>query len=981
MLGRQQIAGIPTAISELFKNAHDAYADNVVVDYFRWNRLFVLRDDGIGMTREQFEKRWLTLGTESKLGSNIVQPRLATKNQRPIMGEKGIGRLAIGIIGPQVLVLTRSDEIASPIVAAFVNWSAFAVPGINLDEIEIPIHEFAELPSVDEVRALCASFATGLQKVKTHEAKEQVQRIVTQVNDFEVNVPEILRLHGGPSLAEGGSGTHFFVTPTDDQLEAALDERSARSGRGNVAAASGNLEKFLIGFSNTMTHGHPSPVIKAEFRDHKHKETFDDLIAPSTFWTPEDVDSADHWIRGDFDEYGQFRGTISVFGEQQPEHVIPWPDSKGARTACGGFSIEVAVLQGAASESKCTPEQYARLKLKLDRIAGVYVYRDNLRVLPYGNTDYDWLDIETRRTKGAGHYYFSYRNMFGAILLSKQQNSSLTEKSGREGFQENRAYRQLRDILANFFVQVAADFFRDDAEISSRFDERRKELKRLSEAQRKREAQVKVQRQQLDEELKAFFSQDPHSAAVATRESTAEKIRDLFMAAAGKPDDDLAAEAIVQAEVDARRMVDEMRDQFRIAKRRGLVLKGRLKESFERYESDFDLIDRSVIATLYEEVLTMASRVAEERHVELDQRKRLQAALVQIEAEAEAHAKEMVREVEELKATATKRISQLSESQLLHLQTVVREAQSELARTPLSQLNIDQIVEVRDGLERRMREAENQAVSVLDDLREQLSHLQLETNLEGELVTQRDLQEALEQQLASLEDKIDSDIELTQMGMAIEVINHEFENSVKAVRESLRRLKAWGDVNPKLSSIYRDLSASFQHIDGYLRMFTPMHRRLYREPVDIRGRHIFEYLRDIFLKRSEETGVVIKATRRFLDHSIRGFPSTFYPVFVNLVDNSIFWTKDASGDKSVLLDRDSESDTMIVKDTGPGVNSRDAARIFERGFTRKPLGRGLGLYIAKQALKEAGFDLTLVQGEGKGAEFHIVRSGGDHNVL
>ena len=35
MLGRQQIAGIPNAISELFKNAHDAYADRVEVDYFR----------------------------------------------------------------------------------------------------------------------------------------------------------------------------------------------------------------------------------------------------------------------------------------------------------------------------------------------------------------------------------------------------------------------------------------------------------------------------------------------------------------------------------------------------------------------------------------------------------------------------------------------------------------------------------------------------------------------------------------------------------------------------------------------------------------------------------------------------------------------------------------------------------------------------------------------------------------------------------
>ena len=27
LLGRQQIAGIPTAINELIKNAHDAYAD------------------------------------------------------------------------------------------------------------------------------------------------------------------------------------------------------------------------------------------------------------------------------------------------------------------------------------------------------------------------------------------------------------------------------------------------------------------------------------------------------------------------------------------------------------------------------------------------------------------------------------------------------------------------------------------------------------------------------------------------------------------------------------------------------------------------------------------------------------------------------------------------------------------------------------------------------------------------------------------
>lgn len=33
LLGRQQIAGIPTAINELIKNAHDAYADKFDIDF------------------------------------------------------------------------------------------------------------------------------------------------------------------------------------------------------------------------------------------------------------------------------------------------------------------------------------------------------------------------------------------------------------------------------------------------------------------------------------------------------------------------------------------------------------------------------------------------------------------------------------------------------------------------------------------------------------------------------------------------------------------------------------------------------------------------------------------------------------------------------------------------------------------------------------------------------------------------------------
>ena len=132
MLGRQQIAGIPTAISELFKNAHDAYATAAIVDYFRSDGLFVLRDDGTGMSRQDFEGRWLTLGTESKLAAQLAkhEPPRPEQARRAVLGEKGIGRLAIAAIGPQALVLSRPlrDGVLGDLVVALVHWGLFETP-------------------------------------------------------------------------------------------------------------------------------------------------------------------------------------------------------------------------------------------------------------------------------------------------------------------------------------------------------------------------------------------------------------------------------------------------------------------------------------------------------------------------------------------------------------------------------------------------------------------------------------------------------------------------------------------------------------------------------------------------------------------------------------------------------------------------------------------------------------------------------------
>jgi signal transduction histidine kinase len=204
--------------------------------------------------------------------------------------------------------------------------------------------------------------------------------------------------------------------------------------------------------------------------------------------------------------------------------------------------------------------------------------------------------------------------------------------------------------------------------------------------------------------------------------------------------------------------------------------------------------------------------------------------------------------------------------------------------------------------------------------------------------------------------------------MAVGVINHEFDASIRAVRANLRRLKSWAELNEPLLKLYQNLRASFDHLDGYLTLFTPLQRRLYRQRVTITGAEIEAFLRELFSRRLARHEVELTATKPFRLVHLEGYPSTFYPVFVNLVDNAIFWLSDAPQPRTVRLDSDGQ--TMSVEDTGPGIPLRDHTAIFDRGFTRRPGGQGLGLYISRAVLEREGYSLTLRDSE-TGASFLI----------
>ena len=436
MLGRQQIAGIPTAISELFKNAHDAYATRVEADYYRPEQLLVLRDDGFGMTPRDIAERWLVLGTDSKLGGGSELDPVASAMDMQLRvptGEKGIGRLAIAAIGPQVLLVTRarrSDGLHST-VASFVNWSLFALPRISLDEIEVPVQEFPNgaLPTADDLSSMVAAVRANLKQLSGRLDSGAVSNIEGQLDQCAFDVAALQGRFQSAALGGSATGTQFYIQPTDPMLAIALDTKPEQR-------RIGDLQKALMGFANTMTPDHPEVPITTAFRDHRSSDLSDTVVGPDGFFVPEEFREADHHIDGTFDEYGQFAGTVSVYGGEPERHTIVWASARGRRTACGPFAISFAYVQGESRESRIPRERWLRLTEKLDRFGGLYIYRSGIRILPYGNTDFDFLNIERRRNQGAGYYFFSYRRMFGAIELPPESSKRLIEKAGREGFRD-----------------------------------------------------------------------------------------------------------------------------------------------------------------------------------------------------------------------------------------------------------------------------------------------------------------------------------------------------------------------------------------------------------------------------------------------------------------------------------------------------------------------------------------------------------------
>lgn len=963
LLGRQQIAGIPTAINELLKNAHDAYADNVDIDYFRKESIFVLRDDGLGMSKLDFENRWLTLGTESKVkNSNTSLPPVdETKKHRNQMGEKGIGRLAIASIGKQVLIITKIKQ-SKELTVALINWQIFELPGLNLDDLTVPVKTFEEMPNLVQINLMKDELTNSLEDLlqKGLISQDKYTEIIDTISSFNIS-PDLFskKLTRFKSFDnQSASGTIFFVSPVEDILNSDID------GDGSSKEAT-KIEKMLMGFHNTMTISHPKPLLDIVFRDFRsHDDTYVDIIDKEHFFTSEDFEQADHHFHGYFDEYGQFKGNIRIYHEKNFEHIVNWAGNSFNLTSCGPFEINLAYVQGDRRHSIMANEDYARVTSKSDKFGGLYIYKDNIRILPYGDSDYDYLEIEKRRSKHAGLAFFSYRRMFGVISLSQKDNFKLKEKAGREGFIEDQAYKNLRDILKNFFIQLAADFFRDDLKAGPKAElwaAKRNELLSSHKALEKREKQARTKKLKFETALNYFFESNANELIKQEVNSILTNGEQLFNNVYSLKDPDIASQKIIDIESQIREAIISYKRSILVPAPRGFLLRGELKQDYNTYLTAINELEASCFQPAISKIDKLVEKAVNEYQIKISKRKRLEQAVDFISTEAKKVNIEKRKITQQVALDINKRVKDLTSDLMIDLDNQIRIVKDKFKYITIANESDIDLVAKRNELAAEITAVSERNTSVLDAVIRQLEGIYWEKDEGNNYITNEQITDALGEEVETLREKIHADVELSQLGLAVSIIHHEFNSTVRSIRTSLRDLKAWSDVNEDLEGVYKNIKFSFEHLDGYLNLFTPLNRRLQRKKEEIKLLEIKSFLIDLFKSRMDRHKISFKHTKGFSRAILFGFRSSFYPVFVNVIDNAIHWLNESNVDDKVIRLHADEYGAVYISNNGALIDERDRDRIFSLGFSRKDNGRGMGLHISNEVLEIIGYKLTLAE--------------------
>lgn len=435
LLGDQLIRDANMAVFEMVKNAYDADARECLVQLQAIDgqnqelASITVLDDGVGMSFETVKDHWLEPGTDRRTRQKARGER--TGLGRLPLGEKGVGRFAAHKLGRQISLITRAS--GCPEVVVEVDWDRFdpveqpeGAGPLYLDQVPIRVEErkprhFKGAKTGTVIRV------SGLRELPwTRRAVRALHRSITSITQ--------------PFENDSSFQTILVVEPDRGWLDDLLDAEEI------VEHAPFHFQCTLHGTEMKYRYEFvPGPKLERKGVTPRSR----DVAGFPIFWTPtadEKKERYDELVelpserRNDLPKRLRKKGILVDLEEHGLGEVEIRLDL---------FDLDTKVIN-------LTLGNPQTLRSYLDENGGVRVYRDGIRVFDFGEPGNDWLDLEGRRVN-TPTARIGNNQVLGAVFLTTEGSAPLVEKTNREGFVENDAYRALRDAVGCAIVQAAAE--------------------------------------------------------------------------------------------------------------------------------------------------------------------------------------------------------------------------------------------------------------------------------------------------------------------------------------------------------------------------------------------------------------------------------------------------------------------------------------------------------------------------------------------
>jgi len=420
-LGEELISSETVAVIELVKNAYDADATRVLICFNGPLEVgkgsIEIFDNGHGMSFTTVLSGWMELATYMKRRGK----RLSEGLKRRMLGEKGIGRFAAARLAGQLELITRRKSSPSEVHAIF-DWTQFEDESKYLDEIEILAEERkpADICSGGSIKSLWLK-SEGSEKSKADHGT--ILRMTGLKQNWENEDFEDLQ-----------RGLSRLIPPYKQESDFKI------------------MLELPDKFSSYTQEIAPPRIIKYP---HYTVNGTVDALGNYDLLIEVHESGAQHSIKGAFQREAVSPKLLMVDQKELNNSIENDEKSADINPACGPLNIELLVWNRdeLGNIEQMTNSTIADVRHDLDSIAGINIYRDDFRVLPYGEPNNDWLRLDIRRVQKPT-YRLSNNQIVGYIKITADENPELHDQSNREGLDENQALSDLRMIMLHVLTKV-----------------------------------------------------------------------------------------------------------------------------------------------------------------------------------------------------------------------------------------------------------------------------------------------------------------------------------------------------------------------------------------------------------------------------------------------------------------------------------------------------------------------------------------------